>query len=87
MKIQPLFDRILLKPIMQENASKLITPNEDEGNKMQVISLGTANNFTVQKDDIVLINDYSGNKFSINNDTFILIKECDILAVITKEEK
>ena len=87
MKIQPLFDRILLKPIMQENASKLITPNEDEGNKMQVISLGTANNFTVQKDDIVLINDYSGNKFSINNDTFILIKECDILAVITKEDK
>ena len=86
MKIKPLFDRILLKPLVEKQTSQLITPSENEGNKMQVVSLGTTNNFTIKKNDVVLINDYSGSKFTINNETFILIKECDILAVITKED-
>ena len=85
MKIQPLFDRILLKPIVEQKTSQLIAPSEDEGNKMQVIGLGTLNNFIVKQGDIVLINDYSGSKFTINNETYILIKECDILAIVKKE--
>ena len=86
MKIKPLFDRILLKPIVKENTYSLITPSEDCGNKMRVVGLGTLDNFIVKINDIVLINDYSGNKFTIDNETFILIKECDILAIISKEE-
>lgn len=85
MKIKPLFDRILLKPIVEKQSSQLIMPSENEGNKMQVVGLGTANNFTIKKNDIVLINDYSGSKFTIDNEVFILIKECDILAIVTKE--
>ena len=86
MKIQPLFDRVLLKPFIEKSNYQLIAPNEEEGNKMQVIALGTNNNFIVKKDDIVLINEYSGHKFTINNEVITLIKECDILAIINKED-
>lgn len=86
MEIKPLFDRVLLKPFLEEQSTKLITPKENEGNKMQVLSVGTKEDFLVKKDDIVLINRYSGSEFTIANQTYILIKECDILAVLNKEE-
>jgi chaperonin GroES len=82
MEIKPLFDRVLLKPFKEENKSKLITANEKEGNKMQVIAVGTKEQFLVKPNDIVLINKYSGSEFLINNEVFVLIKETDILAVM-----
>lgn len=82
MEIKPLFDRVLLKPYFNQKSNTIITPLENEGNKMIVVDTGTSDNFIVKKDDIVLINKYSGNEFIINNNTFILIKECDILGII-----
>ena len=85
MNIKPLFDRVLLKPYHNSQPSSLITPLENEGNKMIVIATGTKDNFLVKPNDIVLINKYSGSEFIINNNTYILIKENDILGII--EEK
>lgn len=86
MKIKPLFDRILLKPYIPEKNTKLFTNVENEGNKMEVIATGTNENFIVKIGDLVLINKYSGSEFVIENDTFVLIKETDILAVIKENE-
>jgi len=87
MEIKPLFDRVLLKPFNEKNTYQLITSHEEESNKMIVVSVGTKENFIVKENDIVLINDYTGYKFTINNESFILIKELDILAILTGEGK
>ena len=65
----------------------MLTPDENEGNKMQVVSVGTNNNFLIKKYDIVLINSYSGSQFTIDKNVYVLIKECDILAVLQKENE
>ena len=85
MEIKPLFDRVLLKPYKEEKSTHLLTPDDDEGNKMQVVSVGTNNNFIIKKDDIVLINSYSGNQFTIdknaNHDRHIWIQLLDDIAI------
>ena len=85
MDIQPLFDRVLLKPYFSKQSNTLITPLENEGNKMIVVATGTNDNFIVKENDIVIINKYAGSEFTINNQTHILIKECDILGIIREE--
>ena len=86
MEIKPLFDRVLLSPYKSQNKSSvLITTEENEGNKMKVVSVGTNTDFIVKPNDIVLINKYAGSEFIINNNVFVLIKETDILAIIKEE--
>ena len=85
MEIKPLFDRVLLKPYLNSKSTTIITPLENEGNKMIVLATGTNNNFIVKQNDIVIINKYSGSEFTINNQNYILIKECDILGIIGEE--
>lgn len=82
MEIKPLFDRVLLTPHSEPVTHSLIATNEQEGNKMLVLELGTNNNFIVKKGDIVLINNFAGSEFIIENKKYILIKEIDILAII-----
>lgn len=86
MTINPLFDRVLLRPYSENKSHTLIAPTENEGNKMIVVSVGTKENFIVKPNDIVLINKYSGSEFIINNEVFILIKETDILAILSEED-
>ena len=85
MEIKPLFDRVLLKPYHNQQSTTLITPLENEGDKMTVVALGNSNNFTVKLNDIVIINKYTGSEFAVNNEKFILIKECDILGIIKED--
>ena len=85
MEVKPLFDRVLLKPYLSQKSNTLITPLENEGNKMIVVETGSSGEFVVKKDDIVLINKYAGSEFTINNETYILIKQCDILGIIKED--
>lgn len=82
MEIKPLFDRVLLKPYKAAKSQTIIAPQENEGNKMQVIKLGTASNFIVKPNDIVIINKYAGSEFLFDNEKYVLIKESDILGII-----
>ena len=52
---------------------------------MIVVETGSSGEFVVKKDDIVLINKYAGSEFTINNETYILIKQCDILGIIKED--
>lgn len=87
MNIKPLFDRVLLKPYYNEQSTTLITPKENEGNKMLVVAIGTTSDFIVKPNDIVIINKYAGSEFEIKGEKFTLIKECDILAILEKGEE
>ena len=87
MEIKPLFDRVLLKPYNKSQSHTLITPTENEGNKMEIVELGTSTNFIVKTGDIVIINKYTGSEFVIQNQKFTLIKECDILAILKEDTK
>lgn len=82
MQITPLFDRVLLKPYHTSSSTTLIAPQENEGNKMEVVMTGTSGNFIVKPGDIVIINKYAGSEFLIHNEKFVLIKEIDILGII-----
>lgn len=87
MKIKPIYDRVLLRPIQKETTSGLILPeSETKSQLMEVIALGNSNDFQVKIGDKVLINSFAGSTWIFEKQTFTLIKEIDILAIV-KEDK
>lgn len=93
MNIIPLYDRVVLKRVeeKQEKIGNIILPEsaQEKPQLMEVIALGTGGkldgseiDFKVKKGDKVLFNKFSGFEFTIKNETFILVKECDILAIV-----
>lgn len=85
MKIKPLFDRVLLKTIQEKSKSTILLPeSETKSHLSEVVAVGDDVG-AINIGDKVLINKFAGSEFDIDNETFMLIKECDILAVM--EEK
>ena len=93
MKIKPLFDRVVVRPI-KEKADKIgniILPESSKQPEIcEVIALGTGKvddkevKFEVKVGDHVIFNKYSGCEFLIDNTVHIIIKEKDILGIIEK---
>lgn len=92
MNITPLFDNVVLKI---ENANELdsgiiIPTNKNEKPYMaKVVAIGTGGTidgekveFKVKPNDKVIFNKYATTQFVFNNETFYLIKQIDILAII-----
>jgi len=95
MKIKPLFDRVVLKPIKEktEKIGNIILPESSKQPEIcEVVALGTGLvdgkevEFEVQIGDKVVFNKYSGCEFVIDGEVHIIIKEKDILGIITKKE-
>ena len=85
MKIKPLFDRVLLKTVQEKSKSTILLPeSETKSHLSEVVAVGDDVG-AINIGDKVLINKFAGSEFDIDNETFMLIKECDILAVM--EEK
>ncbi|MBQ7351641.1 MAG: co-chaperone GroES [Clostridia bacterium] len=93
MKLKPLFDRVVLKPIADkpEKIGNIILPESTKQPEIsEVIALGIGEidgkktTFEVKIGDKVLYNKFSGNEFRIDNENYIIIKEKDILAIIEK---
>ena len=92
MRIKPLFDRVVLKPIKYEekNKSKLITDIiEDRPDYAEVIDLGTGGKidgenieFKVKIGDKVIFNKFAANEYNIEGNCYILIKQVDIIAIL-----
>ena len=94
MKIKPLFDKILLLEEEQKQETGIVLPDiaKDKPNIATVVEMGTGGeidgskiNIIVKKNDRVLFNKYATNEFKIENKTYLLIKQADILAIL--EEK
>jgi len=96
MKIRPLQDRILVKRVESDNKTKggIIIPDTakekpQEGlvmavGKGKVSDNGKAVPLDVKKDDRILFSKYAGTDVSIDGEEYLIMREDDVLGVITK---
>jgi len=89
-KLQPLGKRVLVKPSEKEEKTEggLIIPATAEKEKPSqgvVVKLGTTktdHKFLVKEGDVVFFKKYSPDEVEMDGDTYYLIDENDILAII-----
>lgn len=92
--IKPLGDRVLVKPDLAEEktASGLIIPDtaKEKPQRGTVVAVGpgkvengTKVDMTVQSGDKVLYGKYSGTEVTINGEELLIMRENDILGVVS----
>ena len=96
MNIQPLGDRILIKPLEAEEKTKggIVLPDTakekpQEGKvvaagKGRTLDSGKVEALEVKVGDIVLYGKYSGTEITKDGEEYLFVKEEDILAIIKK---
>jgi chaperonin GroES len=94
MKIQPLSDRVLVKPLKDEETSKggIIIPDtaKEKPQQGKVVSVGTGKvddngnkvAFNVKKGDTVLMPKYGGTEVKIGDEEYQIMREDDILGIV-----
>ncbi|MBP5356656.1 MAG: co-chaperone GroES [Clostridia bacterium] len=93
MKINPVFDRVVIKPIESEETTKsgiVLLPKDQEKPQMaEVVSVGPGGlvdgkeiKMTVKVGDKVLCSKYAGSEFKIDGKEFTILRQSDILAIV-----
>jgi len=94
MKINPLGDRVVVKPSEAEEQTEggIILPDtaKEKPQKGEVIAVGPGKKsdtgetipMEVKKGDTVIYGKYSGTEFNFEGDEYLIMHENDILAVI-----
>lgn len=95
MKVTPLADRVLIKPIDPKEVKKggIIIPDtakeKPQQGKVIAVGKGRLNESTgervkleVKKGDTVLYGKYSGSDISIEGEDYLILRESDILATL-----
>jgi chaperonin GroES len=93
MKIKPLADRVLVKPLEEAEIKKgsIIIPDTAKEKPMQgeVVEVGPGKTeegklvaITVKKGDKVLYGKYSGTEVTIDDVEYLIMRESDIFAII-----
>jgi chaperonin GroES len=92
--VKPLGDRVLVKPIEAAETKKggIIIPDtaKEKPQEGEVVALGTGKRdddgklieFTVKKGNKVLISKYGGTEIKIDDTTYLIMREDDILGII-----
>ena len=93
---KPLNDHVLVKRLEQESVSKggIIIPDtaKEKPAKGRVIAVGSGKldkagkrmPIEIKADEIVLFGKYSGSEVKLNNEDYIILREDDILAVVSE---
>ncbi|MDR0679861.1 MAG: co-chaperone GroES [Puniceicoccales bacterium] len=92
-KIKPLGNRVLVKKIEETEQVKggIIIPDaaKEASQQAEVIAVGSGKNdegkvieFEVKVGDCVLVSKYGGTEFKDDDETFVIFRQDDILAVI-----
>ena len=96
MKVQPLHDRVLLKRMEEQEVRRggIIIPDtaKEKPQEAEVIEVGKGRvndegkviALDVKKGDKVLIGKYSGTEVNIDGVEHIIVREEEILAILTK---
>ncbi len=96
MKVHPLYDRVLLKRLEEQEVRKsgIIIPDtaKEKPQEAEVIDVGKGRvndegktiPLAVKKGDRVLIGKYSGTEVTVDGVEHIIVREEEILAVIEK---
>lgn len=93
MKLVPLFDRVVLKQLVAEETTKsgIVLPGQakEKPSQAEVIAVGPGGvvdgkeiTMQVKPGQKVIYSKYSGTEVEIDKETFIVVKQNDILAVI-----
>ena len=92
--IKPIGDRVLVKPLEEKEVKKggIIIPDsaKEKPQEGEVVALGTGKldesgkkiEFTVKKGDKVLISKYGGTEVKIDGDSYLILREDDILGIL-----
>jgi len=87
MNIKPIGERILIKPVKEEErtASGIYIPEAAKEKKKQgiVVELGTVKNedkFPVKIGDLILYSGYSSEEFEIDGEEYIVLNCKDVIA-------
>ena len=92
--VKPLGDRVLVQPLEEQETKKggIIIPDtaKEKPQEGTVAAVGTGKlddngkkiEFTVKKGDKVLISKYGGTEIKIDGDSFLIMREDDILGII-----
>jgi chaperonin GroES len=98
-KMQPLADRLVVKPIAREEVTKggIVLPDtaKEKPQEGEVLAVGpgrmTEDGKRIPIDlkvgDIVLYSKYGGTEIKIEGDELMILRESDVLAVQTKKSK
>ncbi|AFG34188.1 chaperonin GroES [Fervidobacterium changbaicum] len=87
MKVKPLGERLLIKPIIEEKktAGGIVLPDaaKEKPMKAEIVEVGKLpEDCTLKVGDKVIYNKYSGTEIKIDDEDYILIDLNDILAKI-----
>ena len=86
--IRPIGNRVLLRRLQEETIQKgIILPDaaKKKQDRMEVIDIGDMEDCPVMADDIVLLNPYSGQEITIDDQVYVIAKYDDIVAVVNEK--
>lgn len=97
MKIKPLFDRVVITPNIEENSTKsgLVLPETSQERPQigKVVAVGDGENMDnvegkmkVKIGDEVVFNKYAGIELKLDNKTYIVMRQIDIIGVLDERE-
>ena len=93
MKLVPLGDRVILKQLEAEETTKsgIVLPgqNKEKPQQAEVIAVGPGEvvdgkkvEMHVKKGQTVIYSKYAGTEAEIEDETYIIVKQSDILAIV-----
>jgi chaperonin GroES len=96
MKVRPLYDRILVRRVAEEEKTKggIIIPDtaKEKPSEGEVVAVGSGKvnekgqlrALEVKAGDRILFGKYSGNEIKLEGDELIILREDEILGVVEK---
>ncbi len=96
MHVKPLYDRVVVKPVEEDEVKKggIIIPDTAKEKPMEgeIIEVGSGRvtddgkkmTLEVKKGDGILYGKYSGTEVSIEGEELLIMRESDIFAIIQK---
>ena len=96
MKVRPLYDRILVRRVAEEEKTKggIIIPDsaKEKPSEGEVVAVGSGKvnekgelrALEVKAGDRILFGKYSGNEIKVDGDELIILREDEVLGVIEK---
>lgn len=93
MNIKPLFDRIVIEPLETEEKTKsgivLLAKDQEKPQIARVTAVGPGGlvdgkdvQMVVKVGDKVLYSKYAGSEFKVDNKTFTVMRQSDLLAIV-----
>ena len=89
MNIKPLADRVLVKQAAAETktAGGLITPEtaQEKTQQAEVVAVGPGTEkekITVKPGDKILYDKYAGTTIKMDGEDYLILKNCDIIAIV-----